>query len=81
MSLDPKIVEAVKAAAEECGQPPALARRLLAWLEAVADESEDINDFATTDRRLEVIYEAVSLGEAADDGLVDAADDAEREGE
>lgn len=81
MSLDPKIVDAVKAAAEECGQPPALARRLVAWLEAVADESEDINDLATTDRRLEVIYEAVSLGAAPNDGPGDAADNGERESE
>lgn len=81
MSLDRKIIEAVKSAAEECGQPPALARRLVKWLEAVADESEDINDVAATDRRLEVIYEAVALGDASDDGSVDADEDDEREGE
>lgn len=64
MSLDPKIVEAIKSAASEAGQPAALSRRLVAWLEAVAEESEDINDVAATDRRLELIYEAVALGES-----------------
>lgn len=79
MSLDPKIVEAVRTAAEEGGQPPALARRLVAWLEAAADESEDINDIAVTDRRLEIIYDAVALDGAAagaaagEDGDVDDA--------
>lgn len=74
MSLDPKIVEAVKTAAEEAGQPPALARRLTAWLEAVADESEDINDVAVTDRRLEIIYDAVALGAATSAGEADGED-------
>lgn len=63
MSLDPKIVEAIKSATSDAGQPSALSRRLVAWLEAVADESEDINDVAATDRRLELIYEAVALGD------------------
>lgn len=77
MSLDHKIREAVEAATAEAGQPPALARRLVAWLEAVGDESEDINDIAATDRRLEIIYEAVSLG--ADDAEDDAHDDDDEE--
>lgn len=83
MSLDPKILEAVKSAAEEAGQPPALARRLVAWLEAVADESEDINDVAATDRRLEIIYDAVALGGVAVDAAADGenGDDDAGEGE
>lgn len=78
MSVDPKIIEAVKSATAEAGQSPALARRLVAWLEAVADESEDINDIAATDRRLELIYEAVSLG-AEDPAGDDDADEEEEE--
>jgi hypothetical protein len=78
VSLDPKIIEAVEAAAAEAGQPTALARRLVAWLEAVGDESEDINDIAATDRRLEIIYEAVSL-QADDAG--EEMDDSDDEGE
>jgi hypothetical protein len=62
VSLDPKIIEAIKCAVVEHGQPPALAQRLVAWLEGVADDSEDINDMAATDRHLEVIYDAVQLG-------------------
>jgi hypothetical protein len=70
LSLDPKIVEALRTATSEAGQPPALARRLVAWLEAVADGNEDINDIAATDRRLEIAYEAV----AAHDGDVEGDD-------
>jgi len=62
VSLDPKIIEAIKCAVVKHGQPPALAQRLVAWLEGVADDSEDINDMAATDRHLEVIYDAVQLG-------------------
>lgn len=77
MSLDPKIVEAIKSATGEAGQPVALSRRLVAWLEAVAEESEDINDVAATDRRLELIYEAVALGES--EALDDEGSDDEEE--
>jgi hypothetical protein len=77
LSLDPKIVEAVKTASTEAGQPPALARRIIAWLQAVADESEDINDIAAADRRLELIYEAVTLGPADSDN--DSAQDGEED--
>lgn len=86
MSLDAKIVEAVRTATREAGQPDALARRLVAWLEAVADGSADIADVAAADRYLEVIYEAVSLGgdatgAAAEDDTDDGADDeGDREG-
>ena len=77
MSLDLKIVEAIKSATSEAGQPTALSRRLVAWLEAVAEESEDINDVAATDRRLELIYEAVALGES--EALDDEGGDDEEE--
>jgi hypothetical protein len=77
VSLDPKIVEAVRTAAEEGGQPPALARRLVAWLEAAADESEDIHDVAATDRRLEIIYDAVALDGTATDAETDEDGDAD----
>lgn len=78
MSVDPKILEAVKAAVAAAEQPPALARRLVAWLEAVGDESEDINDVAATDRRLEIIYEAVDLStEVVDEASEDDVDEEE----
>ncbi|OHV67155.1 hypothetical protein LCM4577_26750 [Mesorhizobium sp. LCM 4577] len=66
MSLDLKIIDAIRAAVDGEGQPSNLARRLVAWLEAIADESEDINDIAATDRRLEIIYEAVLVDEEDD---------------
>lgn len=75
MILDTKIIEAIETATDEHGQPPALARRLIAWLEAVADESEDINDTAVTDRRLEIVYEAVSLSSDVKDDETAGGDD------
>lgn len=74
MSLDSKVAEAIRDSVENCGQPPALARKIIAWLEAVASESEDINDVAAADRHLEVIYEEVAIGDDVDEGPADAAE-------
>ncbi|MDX6444417.1 MAG: Small protein from certain CxC ATPase-based modification system [Blastocatellia bacterium] len=68
MGLDPKITEAVEAATAEAGQSPALARRLVAWLEAVSSGNEDVNNTAEADRHLEVLYEETSIPGAADEG-------------
>ena len=57
MSLDIKLTEAIKAAVEEAGQQPAVARQLIAWLRAINSGNEDISDSAQTKRRLEVLYD------------------------
>lgn len=61
VSLDPRISEAIRSAVEEAGQSPALARKLIAWLEAVTSGNEDINDTASADRHLEVLYGETSV--------------------
>lgn len=65
MGLDPKITEAIEAATAEANQSPALARRLEAWLEAIASRNDIDN--AETDRHLEVLYEETCV-QASDEG-------------
>ena len=57
MSLDARIAQAIDEAVEEASQPKALARRLTAWFQAVTSGTEDINDKATADRHLELLFE------------------------
>lgn len=57
MKIDTRISEAIQDAVEEAGQPRELARRLIAWIEAVASGNEDINDQATAARHLEVLFD------------------------
>jgi len=60
MSLDIKITEAIEAAVEQEGQPAAVAKRLIAWLEAVNSGNEDIADTAQSDRHLDVLFEGTN---------------------
>jgi len=55
MSLDPKICQAVKDAVAAAEQPPALARLITAWMEAVASGNEDPHDHASATRHLELL--------------------------
>lgn len=57
MTIDARITQAINEAVAEAGQPDALARRLIAWFEAVTSGNENINDQATTARHLEVLFE------------------------
>ncbi|MGI3171208.1 CxC ATPase DNA modification system associated small protein [Pseudooceanicola sp. C21-150M6] len=57
MTIDARITQAINEAVAEAGQPDTLARRLIAWFEAVTSGNEDINDQATTARHLEVLFE------------------------
>ena len=63
MSLDPKITEAIEEAVKDAEQSPALARRLIAWMEAATSGNEDLNDPAATARHLIVLYDAVALSD------------------
>lgn len=67
MTLDPRITRAINEAVQEAGQPDTLARRLIAWFEAVTSGNEDINDDATAARHLEVLFEGTVV-EGVDDG-------------
>lgn len=66
MSLDIKLKEAVEVAVEEIGQPPAVARKVIAWLRAISSGNEDISDSAQTKRRLELIYNSAVLVRPSD---------------
>lgn len=56
LSLDGKIRDAIHEAVADAGQPDALARRLTAWMEAIASGNEDLHDSVTADRHLEILY-------------------------
>ncbi|WP_406260201.1 CxC ATPase DNA modification system associated small protein [Streptomyces chartreusis] len=60
MSLDPKIVKAIEEAVAEADQEPALARRLVAWMQAITSGSEDPNDVSRAERHLELLYEGTT---------------------
>ena len=64
MTIDARITQAINEAIEEAGQPETLARRLIAWFEAVTSGNEDINDQATTTRHLEVLFEGTVVQDA-----------------
>ena len=57
MAIDPKIKEAIEEAVTESGQSKKLARRLVAWFNAIASGNEDINDTQSANRHLERLYE------------------------
>lgn len=57
MTLDRRIIQAINEAVEEASQPETLARRLIAWFEAVTSGNEEINDQAAAARHLEVLFE------------------------
>ena len=61
MTVDVRIMEAIGEAVKEAEQPEALARRLVAWFEAVTSGIEDINDQAAVARRLEVLFEGTVI--------------------
>lgn len=57
MSLDKKISEAISEAVIAADQSPALARRLIAWMEALTSGNESFTDPASVERHLEVLFE------------------------
>ena len=61
MTVDPKIAGAIEQVVHRAGQSPALARRLIAWFDAVASGNEDINDRQSASRHLELLYGEVHL--------------------
>ena len=65
--MDPKIKEAIEEAVEENGQSKALARRLVAWFDAIASGNEAINDAQSANRHLELLYKETEMeGEWSD---------------
>ncbi|MFM9596270.1 CxC ATPase DNA modification system associated small protein [Streptomyces scabiei] len=56
MSLDPKISHAIRDAVANAGQEPALANRLITWMEALTSGRADPNDPSDADRRLDLLF-------------------------
>ncbi len=68
MNLDEKIIQAIRDAVEDAGQSPALARRLVAWMEAVTSGNEDPADQNAAARHLDILYaETAADVESEDD--------------
>ena len=61
MIVDPKIKASIEEAVREESQSEALARRLVAWFEAIASGNEDINDKQASNRHLELLYNEAEL--------------------
>ena len=61
MAVDPRIAKAIEHVVHGAGQSPALARRLIAWFNAVASDNEDLNDRQSANRHLELLYGEVHL--------------------
>ena len=71
MIVDPKIVTSIEETVREEGQSEALARRLVAWFEAIASGNEDINDKQASNRHLELLYNEVELPEGTNGSDID----------
>ena len=57
MGLDPKILEALRTAVQESGQPPSIALKLAAWMVAVTSGNESFNDEQAVGRHLSLLFE------------------------
>jgi hypothetical protein len=60
MTIDRRVVTAVEQAVEEAGESPALAQKIVAWLESVASGNTRLSDRDSTDRHLELLFQQVS---------------------
>ena len=61
MSTDVEIMNALRAAVGQAGQPDTLADKLCAWCEEVVSGNEDLADADAVQRRLDVIFGALSV--------------------
>lgn len=61
MSLDHRIKDAIVEAVNGLEQEPALASRLIAWFEALADGNESLDDKDAAFRHMDLLYQAVTV--------------------
>lgn len=61
MSVDSKIIEAVKEAVAANGQSQSLARKINALLESISSGNSSLDDKQTIDRHLELLYQATDV--------------------
>ena len=52
MTIDPRVITAVEQAVEEARESPALAQKIVAWLDSLAAGNTRLSDRDSTDRHL-----------------------------
>ena len=62
MGFDKIVIEAVNKAVEDCGQNKAVSKRLVSWLNELADGRTRLENADDTPRRLEEVLNAISIG-------------------
>jgi hypothetical protein len=70
MSLDAKIQEAIEESVKEHGQSEALAKQIVAWMEAITSGKQDLLDPSATARRVKLLYEATIPSNGQDGRLI-----------
>jgi len=63
MSLDRRVVVAIHEAVKEMGESPALAQKIVAWMDSLAEGNARLDDRDTTHRQVELLYEEVVAAE------------------
>lgn len=61
MSLDIKVKNAIENSVQEADQPTSVAKRLIAWFEAINDGNENLSDLAQVNQRLEILYDGTEV--------------------
>ena len=64
--VDKRIAKAIEEAVAEAGQPEPVAKRLIAWFDALASGNEDIHD-DDAGRRLESLFESAHVEEIGEE--------------
>jgi len=61
MSLDTRVVTAIKESVKEAGQAEGLAEKIIAWLDGLAGGSDRLPSRDATERHLELLYQSVVI--------------------
>jgi hypothetical protein len=67
MNLDKRVVTAINEAVKEAGETPALAEKIVAWIDSLAGGNARLADRDSADRHLELLYQNV-IAEIDEDG-------------
>lgn len=62
--IDPRVTDAIRKATADLDQPPAVADRLLSWLDALTEGNELLTNVDDTARRCQLVYDATTLTDA-----------------
>lgn len=63
MNLDKRVVIAINEAVEQAGETPALAEKIVAWIDSLAGGNARLSDRDSTERHLELLYRNVTAEE------------------